>query len=56
MIQPKYNNKNNRIFMGFDSIEINLFQIKVIQNKFIKLKIQRVLSKIFSTSTLYLPA
>ena len=24
MIQSKYNNKNNTIFMGFDSIEINL--------------------------------
>ena len=24
MIQPKFNNKNNTIFMDFDSIEINL--------------------------------
>ena len=24
MIQPRYNNKNNTIFMGVDSIEINL--------------------------------
>ena len=24
MIQPKYTHKNNTIFMGFDSIEINL--------------------------------
>ena len=25
MIQPKYNKQNNAIFLGFDSIEINLF-------------------------------
>ena len=25
MIQPEYKNKNNIIFMAFDSIEINLF-------------------------------
>ena len=24
MIRPKYNKQNNTIFMGFDSIEINL--------------------------------
>ena len=24
MIQPKYNKQNNTIFLGFDSIEINL--------------------------------
>ena len=24
MLQPKYNNKDNVIWMGFDSIEINL--------------------------------
>ena len=24
MIQPKYNKQNNAIFLGFDSIEINL--------------------------------
>ena len=37
MIQTENRNKNNTIFMGFDSIEINLI------NKFIKLKIQGVL-------------
>ena len=27
MIQPEYKSKNNTIFMGFDSIEINLNKI-----------------------------
>ena len=27
MLQPKYKNKHNVIFMGFDSIEINLYSI-----------------------------
>ena len=32
MLQPKYNNKNNAIFTGFDSIEINLvFQYLVLR-------------------------
>ena len=28
MLKPKYNNKNNVILMGFDTIEINLVHIK----------------------------
>ena len=27
MIQPKYNKQNNTIFLGFDSLEINLVSL-----------------------------
>ena len=37
MLQPKYNNKNNTILMGFDTFEINLvsfliYKIKIFEN------------------------
>ena len=31
MIQPKYNNKNSKIVMGFDSIKINLVKQFLLQ-------------------------